>query len=124
MGRVLCACILAAAVASCASEPPARITHTPAERGRQVYEALDCGSCHEASFRNFFRRVGPPLDHVGSVAAERRPGMTAEDYLRESIVDPGSYIVQGYPDAMPRGLTRDLSPEDLAALIAYLESLR
>ena len=121
MGRVLCACILAAAVASCASEQRAR---TPVERGRQVYEALDCGSCHEASFRNFFRRVGPPLDHVGTVAAERRPGMSAQDYLRESILDPGAYIVQGYPDAMPRGLGRDLSPEDLAALIAYLESLR
>jgi cytochrome c553 len=121
MARVLGTCILAAAIVACASEPRAS---TPVERGRQVYAALECGSCHEAGFRNFFRRVGPPLEHVGTAAAQRRPGMSAEEYLRESITDPGAYVVQGYPDAMPRGLARDLSPEDLAALIAYLASLR
>jgi len=74
--------------------------------------------------RNFFRRVGPPLDHIGTVAAERRPGLSAEGYIRQSLADPGIYLVPGYPDSMPRGLTKDLSPEDLAALIAYLASLR
>jgi hypothetical protein len=50
--------------------------------------------------------------------------MSVEEYLRESILDPGAYLVPGYQDSMPRGLGRDLSPTDLEALVAYLASLR
>ena len=106
-------------LASCAAEPPAT---DPVARGRQVYRALNCGSCHEPNL--FGQRIGPPLDHVGSVAATRRPGMSAADYLGQSIIDPGAYVVPGYTDSMPRGLERSLSREDLDALIAYLLSLR
>jgi hypothetical protein len=49
--------------------------------------------------------------------------MSAEEYIRQSITDPGTFVVPEYPDSMPRGLARDLSPEDLAALVAYLASL-
>lgn len=124
MGRRLVACtalLLFVSVAACAPEAPAS---DPVQRGRQVYRALDCASCHEAGVRNFFRRVGPPLEHIGTLAGERRPGLGAEDYIRQSLTDPGIYVVPGYPDSMPRGLTKDLSREDLAALVAYLASLR
>ncbi len=73
---------------------------------------------------NLWRPVGPPLDHVGTVAATRRPGLSAEEYLRQSVVDPGSYVVPGYPDSMPRGLGDRISPEDLADLVQYLSTLR
>jgi cytochrome c553 len=123
MGRVLCLCSLAVVVVvvACAPEPTAT---DPIARGRQVYRQQGCANCHEGSITNFFRPVGPPLNEVGRVAATRVPGMSAEDYLRQSITDPGAYVVPGYPDSMPRGLARDLSPEDLAALVAYLASLR
>jgi nitric oxide reductase subunit C len=91
-------------------------------RGRQVYRALGCASCHEPNL--FGQRVGPPLERVGALAETRRPGMSAEAYLRESTLDPGAYLVPGYQDSMPRGLGRDLSPTDLDALVAYLSSLR
>jgi len=123
MGRLLCLCSLAVVLLApaCAPEPAAT---DPIARGRQVYRELGCANCHEGSLSNFFRPVGPPLDHVGQVAARRVPGLSAEDYLRQSITDPGAFVVPGYPDSMPRGLARDLSPEDLAALVAYLASLR
>ena len=89
-----------------------------------MYRTLGCATCHEASISNLFRPVGPPLDRVGQLGGQRVPGMSAEDYLRQSIADPGSYLVPGYRDSMPRGLGRDLSPEDLAALVAYLASLK
>ncbi|HEY3126880.1 MAG TPA: cytochrome c [Candidatus Limnocylindria bacterium] len=123
MGRLLCLCSLAVVLlaSACAPEPAAT---DPIARGRQVYRELGCANCHEASLSNFFRPVGPPLSEIGRIAPKRVPGLIAEDYLRQSITDPGAYVVPGYPDSMPRGLARDLSPEDLAALVAYLASLR
>ena len=123
MGRLLCLCSLAIVLVAgaCAPEP---VATDPIARGRQLYRTLGCATCHEGSISNFFRPVGPPLSETGRVAAKRVPGMSAEDYLRQSITDPGAYLVPGYPDSMPRGLGRDLSPEDLAALVAYLASLK
>ena len=120
MGRVVVVCIaVAALVVACAPEAPAT---EPVARGRQVYRSLGCANCHEPNF--FGQRLGPPLDHVGSVAAIRRPGLSAEEYLRQSILDPGAFVVPGYQDSMPRDLGRDLSPTDLDALVAYLLSLK
>jgi cytochrome c553 len=123
MGRLLCLCSVAIILVSLACTPEPVATDSIA-RGRQVYRALGCGSCHEPSLFNLFRPVGPRLDDAGLVAGKRIPGVSAEDYLRLSITDPGEYLVPGYPDSMPRGLAKDLSPEDLAALVAYLASLK
>jgi len=111
--------LLALVVAACAPEPPAS---EPVARGRQLYHSLGCANCHEPNL--FGQRLGPPLDHVGTVAAIRRPGLSAEEYLRQSILDPGAFVVPGYQDSMPRDLGRDLSPTDLDALVAYLLSLK
>ena len=122
MRKGTCVAILAVAASlACAPEPAA--SH-PVARGRQVYQRNGCGTCHEPSLGNLFRAVGPPLDHIGTVAAARRPGLSAEEYLRQSIVDPGAFVVPGYPDSMPRALGDRLSGEDLAALVSYLSSLR
>jgi cytochrome c553 len=123
MGRLLCLCSIAVVVLAiaCAPESPAT---DPIARGRQLYRALGCANCHEGSISNLFRPVGPPLNEIGLVGRKRVPGMSAEDYILQSITDPGAFVVPGYPDSMPRGLAKDLSPEDLAALVAYLASLK
>lgn len=123
MGRLLCLCSLAVVLAatSCTPEP---VATDPIARGRQVYRTLGCATCHEASISNVFRPVGPSLDQAAPVGAKRVPGMSAEDYLRQSITDPGAFLVPGYPDSMPRGIADALSPGDLAALVAYLASLK
>lgn len=113
-----CIAIVAALVLAGCAEPPAS---EPVARGRQVYRALDCGRCHQIAGAG--SRVGPDLSRAGTVAEQRRPGAAA-DYLRQSVTDPGAYVVPGYVDAMPRGLARGLSTADLDALIAYLASLR
>jgi cytochrome c oxidase subunit 2 len=120
MRRVLTLCgLLVALTLIACEEPPA--TETLA-RGRQIYRKLDCGRCHVIEREG--GTLGPDLSRVGSVAAERAPGLTAEDYIRESILAPGAYIVPGYNDVMPRGLARTLSPSDLDALVQYLASHR
>jgi len=115
---VTCGLALCAGLAACTPQPASN------DPGRQVYDRTGCATCHESGLGNLFHPVGPPLDHIGTVAATRRPGVPAEDYLRQSIVDPGFYVVPGYPDSMPRGLGDRLSKEDLDDLVRYLASLR
>jgi mono/diheme cytochrome c family protein len=105
--------------AACIPEAPAT---DPVSRGRQLYRSIGCANCHEPNL--FGQRMAPPLDHIGTDAATRVPGMSAEEYIRQSILDPGAYVVPGYQDSMPRGLGRDLPPTDLDALVAYLLSLK
>lgn len=94
----------------------------PIQRGRQVYREKSCGSCHQVGTDGAL--TAPALTHVGTAAETRRPGTSAEDYLIESIRDPGAYIVPGYPDTMPRGLDRGMTQEDLDGLVRYLLTLR
>ncbi len=120
MGRVVPVCIaLAVLVLACAPETPAT---EPVARGRQLYRSMGCANCHEPNLIG--QRLGPALEHIGTASATRRPGLSADEYIRQSILDPGAYVVPGYQDSMPRDLGRDLSPTDLDALVAYLLSLK
>ena len=94
----------------------------PIQRGRQVYREKNCASCHQIGTDG--ATTAPALTHVGTAAEARRPGISAEDYLIESVRDPGAYIVPGYPDTMPRGADRGMTQEDLDALVQYLLTLR
>lgn len=113
-GLSLAACVLSIAC----SEPRAT---DPIERGRQVYRERNCASCHQIGSDG--GTVGPPLTHVGTVA-ETRTATGAADYLRESVLDPGAYVVPGYPDTMPRGQTRGMSQDDIDDLVRFLLSLK
>ncbi|HEV2010865.1 MAG TPA: cytochrome c, partial [Candidatus Limnocylindria bacterium] len=94
----------------------------PIQRGRQVYREKSCGSCHQIGSEG--GTTGPALTHVGTAAGTRKPGTSAEDYLTESIRDPGAYIVPGYSDTMPRALDRGMTHEDFDDLVQYLLTLR
>ena len=50
-------------------------------------------------------------------------GYTVEKYVIESIVDPGAYIVPGYAaGAMPGDFGQRMSLQDLADIVAYIET--
>lgn len=115
MRRLLVLCVAILAVGVACAEPPAK---EPVARGRQVFRTLDCGRCHFIDGQG--GRVGPELTRIGTTAATRKDGLTAGEYVRESILSPGAYVVPTYSDVMPRGLVRTLPPSDLDALVAFL----
>ena len=92
--------------------------------GQQLYNqgvngAPNCIACHNNA------AIAPLLDNIGNVATTRVDGMTAADYLYESIVQPNAYIVEGYnAGAMFAGYGDALTDEQLDTLIAYLLSLQ
>ena len=58
---------------------------------------------------------------IGARCGRREPGKDCKAYLHEALTKPGAYVVPGYEPIMP-DMSRTLSPPQIWALIAYLES--
>jgi cytochrome c2 len=68
--------------------------------------------------------VGPSLAGIGTRAGATVPGLGAEEYLRQSIVDPDAHVVPGYPAGqMLAGLGDTLTDQELDNLVAFMLSL-
>lgn len=82
-----------------------------------------CLVCHKDQETGNDR--GPDLRQAAAHAPNRKPGMTAEAYLIESLVDPGAFIVDGYPNMMPptNKPPANMSMAEIKASVAYLQSL-
>ena len=88
------------------------------EAGGQVYEGSGgCTACHGLG-----TRAPDLLGVAGSVCEERVPGQSCKEYLHESLVNPTAYVVEGFQPIMP-DMSRTLSPQQIWALVAYLESV-
>ena len=88
-------------------------------RGRDVFERGPCAMCHTIRGTSAAAVLGPDLTHVasrGTIAAGRAPN--TRGYLAGWLADP-QQLKPG--NRMP---ATGLSPEDLQALVAYLETLR
>jgi cytochrome c oxidase subunit 2 len=89
--------------------------------GEKIFAELGCATCHRTDTQG----RGPNLQGVFGRPVELEDGriVTAdENYVRESILDPGAKIVKGFKPVMPtfQGL---VSEEQLNALVAYVKSL-
>ena len=103
----------------------------------ETLQQAGCGACHEiAGVPGAEGQIGPSLSELGRVAQERLQSAeytgsatTAEEYIRESIVDPNAYTVSECPGGpcvagqMPTTYGQTLTPEQLEAVVAYLVSL-
>jgi mono/diheme cytochrome c family protein len=96
----------------------------PVARGQRVFLDRGCGGCHTIEGISA-GTVGPNQTNIGSVAETRIPGMSAEDYILESIHDPSAFVVEGFPDdVMPKNYNELLASEEISDLVAFLLSLR
>jgi mono/diheme cytochrome c family protein len=88
--------------------------------GRQIFVAAGCGGCHKLADAGTNGTIGPPLDDLASVAGDRKPGTSAEDYVRESLLDPEAFTVEGFqPGVMPT-YEGKLDDKQLRELVNYL----
>ena len=90
-----------------------------AKSGEQIFTAAGCAGCHEFAPAGSNGNIGPSLDQLKTEAGNIEPGKSAEEYVRESLTDPGAFLVQGYPNAMPSFQGR-LTDEQIQALVDYL----
>ena len=91
-------------------------------RGRQLFEGAEplshgCIECHSLDGSE---ERAPTMLGLSDRAGERVPDLSAVDYLRQSIVDPRAYAVEGFHNNMPSSLKYILSEEDIDALVAFM----
>tara|TARA_Y100001970_G_scaffold54258_1_gene68773 strand:- start:9236 stop:10684 length:1449 start_codon:yes stop_codon:yes gene_type:complete len=80
--------------------------------------ATNCAACHSLGNDVI---VGPGMGGIKDRAADRVSGLSAYEYIYESIVEPQAYIVEGYPPVMPGWAS--LGDETVNALVEYLLTL-
>jgi cytochrome c oxidase subunit 2 len=92
--------------------------------GREIFTSAGCNACHTLDDANATAAVGPDLNQLASVAEDRKGGLSSEEYVRESIVDPPAFVVEGYDgDTMPGNFADQLTPEEIDTLVEYLLGL-
>ena len=87
-------------------------------RGEEVATATGCFACH--SLDPEAKMTGPTWQYVADHAMTRTEDSPAL-YLYHSIIDPGLFVVDGFPvGIMPQNYSDMLSEEDIASVMAYL----
>ena len=79
-----------------------------------------CISCHTVTDRPSVG--GPSLVGIGSVAGDRIDGVSAADYLRESILAPGAHYADGWGEGMP-SYAGVLTADEVEAIVDFLLAL-
>ena len=101
-----------------------------AAKGKELYEqtvigsasAPGCITCH--SLEPDVVLVGPSHAGLAGRAGGYQEGVAGEEYLRKSITDPDSHLVEGFtPGVMYQNYGSDLSAREINDLVAYLMSL-
>lgn len=95
---------------------------SPAGKGQQLFTQLGCNTCH----RNDSLRRAPVLEGLYGSPVELNNGQTvvADDaYIRESVLDPGAKVVNGWQNIMPSFQGR-VSDTQMVQLVAYIKSLQ
>jgi cytochrome c oxidase subunit II len=105
------------------TQPDAEPDPAAAERGETVANSVGCLLCHTVdgtdgtgpTFKGLFG-ASRPLEGGGFVTAD-------DAYLVNSIVDPGSQVVEGFANVMPPDFGDTLSDEQISDLVEFIKSL-
>ena len=93
-------------------------------QGQEIFVGVGgCAACHTID-GVAAGLVGPDQTHIGTEASTRRPGLSAREYITESIRDPEAFVPTGVERALPGvmtpALTANLTDDQVNALVEFL----
>ena len=104
-------------------------TDDAAARGEELFNQPivgsepGCNTCHSLTAGTVI--VGPSLAGIGTTAATRVGDETAEEYLRQSILEPDAYLVEGFTaGVMSKNWADTLTDDQLNDVVAYLLTIK
>ena len=118
---LLAATVLLTACSTVATPAPTPTPDPFILQGQAVFNAR-CATCHALVPDTII--IGPSLYGVATRAETRVEGQSAEEYLTMSVLRPGDYVVEGFNNVMITNLAKELTSEELNALVAFLMTLK
>ena len=115
----IAALLLAACSTSAVETAP---TLTPQQQQGQAVFNLRCAQCHATVPDTVV--IGPSLNGIATRAATRVEGYSAEEYIERSILIPDFYVVEGFANTMPTNFGKELTSEELSALVSYVMTFK
>jgi cytochrome c551/c552 len=121
--------LYAIAAAGCAAVALVTATFRPSGEdasaldGGALFTTKGCASCHTGPDSTSFSDAGPSLAAAPSWAADRVAGMTAAEYLEQSMRSPSAFISPAWtgPNGPTIGMPMlQLSDAEVDALVDYL----
>ncbi len=95
------------------------------EAGKKIFERENsCLTCH--SMGEDPKARCPNMEGIGQKASQRKPGMSAAEYLMESVYIPDTFTIEGYPSGQMKPVNRppaSLKDDEVLAVTSYLYSL-
>jgi cytochrome c oxidase subunit 2 len=116
---ILVGCTSQAASLTVADLPVGDATSGAALFAQQINGVAACTTCHSLDGSKI---IGPSLKGYANVAGTRTD-LAADAYTLQSIVQPASFTVPGFTNAMYGQYGQKLSHQQLADIIAYLLTL-
>ncbi|WKZ57839.1 MAG: cytochrome c oxidase subunit II [Bdellovibrionota bacterium] len=96
---------------------------SPIERGKLLYQQKICVTCHSIDGSKL---VGPSFKGIYGATQKHVDGSSAtvdEGYIRESILQPGLKVAEGYQNMMPP-YEGQLSEEQIKDISEFIKSLK
>lgn len=89
-----------------------------------IFQELGCLGCHvldQPQTAGSRGAIGPNMGNLAENAATRVEGLSAEEYVRQSILQPNAHVVESYQaNIMPQGLADRMTEEEFDNLVAWL----
>jgi len=115
-------CFCAFSLLACSPPIEATLALSQVEEAGKMLFTTHCAACHTTVPGTVI--VGPSLAGVATRAGTRVAGQDAPTYLQTSLLAPGAFIVDGFPESMPPDFGKRLSGEEFDAIVAYLLTLK
>ena len=106
---------------SCGLNGPTEGLNPIQTRGKTIFNQY-CAACHDNQGDIII--VGPPLSHIATSGGDRVAGINAETYIRQSLLEPDAFFVDGFDDLMPKTFNDILAQEEIDSLIEFLLTLK
>ena len=93
---------------------------------QELWQSEACFACHNLALSQADEpgQLGPNMADLYERAGSRVEGLTAEEYIYQSIVESRAYVVAAYDDPnigqMPQNFADKLSEEEIQGLVAWL----
>lgn len=131
LSLALLICLFTTALAACGGGDKSGASAGDAKRGKELYNktvigpnaAPGCVTCH--SLEPGKTLVGPSHAGIATIAATAVPGMSAEEFLKQSIVDPNANVTEGFSSGiMYPNYAKDLTEQEINDIVAYLLTIK